>query len=56
MRLYKIYVKGYCKGTKEQDYIMKASSEATAVSRALKDFKADFKGLRFDEIHIKVIL
>ena len=54
MRLYRIHIKGYTKGVRENNYMFNASNESVAVSRALKQFRKDYPRIQYDEIIIKV--
>lgn len=54
MKTYHIKVFGYCKGTKSSEYRIVASHYSGAVSRALKQFAKDFKGIHYDKILVEV--
>lgn len=56
MRRYRVSIKGYCKGAKENTYSIEGSNLSVAVSRALKLFAKDFPRIRYDEVNIKVVL
>ena len=55
MKSYRVNIKGYGRGIKENDYVETTHFLHTAIARAVKQFKQDHTRVRFDEIHIKVI-
>ena len=56
MKSFRIHIKGYTKGVKENIYNVTASNYGTAVNRALKSFRNDFPNQRYDNITIGVTL
>lgn len=54
MKNYTINIKAYGKGTKDFDTFVSSSNESSAVGKAMRLFKKNFKGFHTDKLVITI--